>query len=34
VTGNRNDVADIEEYVAREQGAADTDPTALRIAGA
>jgi ferritin len=34
VSRNRNDVADIEEYVAREQGGADTDPTAPRTAGA
>ena len=33
-TRNRNDIEDIEEYVAREQGAADTDPTAPRQAGA
>jgi bacterioferritin B len=34
VTRNRDDVEDIEEYVAREQGRGDTDPTAPRIAGA
>ena len=34
VTRNRDDIEDIEEYVAREQGAGDADPTALRIAGA
>jgi bacterioferritin B len=34
VTRNRTDIEDIEEYVAREQRAADTDPTAPRIAGA
>jgi ferritin len=34
VTRNRTDVGDIEEYVAREQGAGDADPTAPRIAGA
>ena len=34
VTRNRDDIEDIEEYVAREQGAEGTDPTAPRIAGA
>jgi ferritin len=34
VTRNRDDIEDIEEYVAREQGGAETDPTAPRIAGA
>jgi len=34
VTRNREDIEDIEEYVAREQRAADADPTAPRIAGA
>ena len=34
VTRNRDDVEDIEEYVAREQGSGDADPTAPRIAGA
>jgi ferritin len=34
VTRNRTDVGDIEEYVAREQGAGESDPTAPRIAGA
>ena len=34
VTRNRDDIADIEEYVAREQGAGDADPTAPRAAGA
>jgi bacterioferritin B len=34
VSRNRDDIADIEEYVAREQGAAEADPTAPRIAGA
>jgi ferritin len=34
VTRNRDDVEDIEEYVAREQGDQSTDPTAPRIAGA
>jgi ferritin len=33
-TRNRNDIEDIEEYVAREQGVEDTDPTAPRQAGA
>lgn len=34
VTRNVNDVEDIEEYVAREQGGGDADPTAPRVAGA
>ena len=34
VSRNRDDIADIEEYVAREQGAGEADPTAPRIAGA
>ena len=34
VTRNRDDIEDIEEYVAREQGGGDADPTAPRIAGA
>jgi len=34
VSRNREDIEDIEEYVAREQGSGDTDPTAPRIAGA
>ena len=34
VKRNLDDVEDIEEYVAREQRAGDTDPTAPRIAGA
>ena len=34
VTRNRDDIEDIEEYVAREQGTEGTDPTAPRIAGA
>ena len=34
VTRNREDIEDIEEYVAREQRAGDADPTAPRIAGA
>ena len=34
VTRNRTDIEDIEEYVAREQRAGETDPTAPRIAGA
>src|SRR5215218_7386868 len=34
VTRNRDDIEDIEEYVAREQGGADADSTAPRIAGA
>ena len=34
VNRNLDDVEDIEEYVAREQGGADTDATAPRIAGA
>jgi ferritin len=34
VTRNRDDIEDIEEYVAREQGGGEPDPTAPRIAGA
>ena len=34
VTRNRDDIEDIEEYVAREQSAGSDDPTAPRIAGA
>jgi bacterioferritin B len=34
VTRNQNDLEDIEEYVARESGGQDADPTAPRIAGA
>jgi ferritin len=34
VTRNQDDLEDIEEYVAREAGGGDTDPTAPRIAGA
>ena len=34
VTRNQNDLEDIEEYVARESGGGDTDPTAPRVAGA
>ncbi len=34
VTRNADDIEDIEEYVAREQGGADADPTAPRQAGA
>ena len=33
-TRNRDDIEDIEEYVAREQSAAEDDPTAPRQAGA
>ncbi|HEU5037123.1 MAG TPA: ferritin [Nocardioides sp.] len=33
-TRNRDDIDDIEEYVAREQGSAGDDPTAPRQAGA
>ena len=33
-TRNRDDIEDIEEYVAREQGDAGADPTAPREAGA
>ena len=33
-TRNRDDIEDIEEYVAREQGGEGTDPTAPRQAGA
>jgi bacterioferritin B len=34
VTRNKNDLEDIEEYVAREGGGAEADATAPRIAGA
>lgn len=34
VNRNLDDVEDIEEYVAREQGGEATDPTAPRVAGA
>ena len=34
VTRNRDDIEDIEEYVAREAGGEGADPTAPRIAGA
>jgi bacterioferritin B len=34
VTRNRDDLEDIEEYVAREQGGIDDDPSAPRRAGA
>jgi ferritin len=34
VTRNRDDIEDIEEYVAREQNGAEADPTAPRAAGA
>ncbi len=34
VTRNADDIDDIEDYVAREQGGADADATAPRIAGA
>jgi ferritin len=34
VRRNLDDIEDIEEYVAREQNGAGTDPTAPRIAGA
>ena len=34
VTRNRDDIEDIEEYVAREQAGGESDPTAPRIAGA
>ncbi|MFC5178432.1 ferritin [Nocardioides taihuensis] len=34
VTRNRDDIEDIEEYVAREHSAEGADPTAPRIAGA
>jgi ferritin len=34
VTRNRDDIEDIEEYVARELGAEESDPTAPREAGA
>ncbi len=33
VSRNRDDIEDIEEYVAREQGGTETDPTAPRSAG-
>jgi ferritin len=33
VTRNRDDIEDIEEYVAREHGGENSDPTAPRIAG-
>ncbi|GAB3258933.1 ferritin [Nocardioides dilutus] len=34
VTRNRDDLEDIEEYVARESGSDQADPTAPRVAGA
>ena len=34
VERNRDDIEDIEEYVAREQSGGETDPTAPRAAGA
>ncbi len=34
VTRNRDDIEDIEEYVAREQSGPEDDPTAPRVAGA
>ena len=34
VTRNKDDLADIEEYVAREAGGDEPDPTAPRVAGA
>jgi ferritin len=34
VTRNRDDIEDIEEYVAREAGGEGADPTAPRVAGA
>ena len=34
VTRNRDDIEDIEEYVAREQSSGETDPIAPRAAGA
>ncbi|MBJ7358644.1 hypothetical protein [Nocardioides sp.] len=34
VTRNKDDLEDIEEYVARESGSDATDPTAPRVAGA
>jgi ferritin len=34
VTRNQDDLEDIEEYVARESGSTNSDPTAPRIAGA
>lgn len=33
VTRNQDDIEDIEEYVAREQGSEGEDPTAPRVAG-
>ena len=33
VTRNRDDIEDIEEYVAREQSGVEDDPTAPRVAG-
>ena len=34
VTRNADDIDDIEDYVAREQGGSESDATAPRIAGA
>ena len=34
VTRNKDDLEDIEEYVARESGGGESDPTAPRVAGA
>jgi bacterioferritin B len=34
VTRNQDDLEDIEEYVARESGGGEADPTAPRVAGA
>ena len=34
VTRNKDDLEDIEEYVARESGGDESDPTAPRVAGA
>jgi len=34
VTRNKDDVEQLEEYVARESGSADADPTAPKVAGA
>jgi bacterioferritin B len=34
VSRNRDDIEDIEEYVAREAGGGEADPTAPRVAGA
>jgi bacterioferritin B len=34
VSRNQDDLEDIEEYVAREQGGVDDDPSAPRRAGA